>query len=142
MVHTSCQARTTIRGDGRHHARLQFSGAPSYNAFVDKNLISDDAWDQLVKNMLRAEMMRRGMSYEQLVTRLADLGIEENVLNLRNKVARGRFTASFFTQCMIAIGVSNLQIPTAAEVVGDATGDHGAQALAKTAPKRKGSDPQ
>lgn len=89
MVCTSCQVRTITRDDGRYHVRLQISGAPSYNAFMDRNLISDEAWDQLVKNMLRAEMMRRGMSYEQLVTRLADLGIEENVLNLRNKVARG-----------------------------------------------------
>lgn len=142
MVYTSCQVRTIICDDGRYHVRLQISGAPSYNAFMDRNLISDEAWDQLVKNMLRAEMMRRGMSYEQLVARLADLGVEENVLNLRNKVARGRFTASFFTQCMIAIGVNNLQIPSAAEAVGDATGDHGAQALAKTGSKRKGSDSQ
>lgn len=135
MVHTSCQVHTIVRDDGRYHVRLHFSGAPSYNALMDRNLISDESWDQLVKNMLRAEMMRRGMSYEQLVKRLADLGIEENVLNLRNKVARGRFTASFFTQCMIAIGVSNLQIPTAAEVVGDAVGDHGAQMLARKAKK-------
>ena len=81
--------------------------------------------------MLRAEMMRRGVSYEQLVLRLADLGIKENVLNLRNKVARGRFTAPFFAQCMVALEVDLLQIPSATRIAGDATGKHGAQNLAK-----------
>ena len=97
----------------------------------EERLIDDAAWETLVKNMLRAEMMRRGVSYEQLVVRLAELGIDDNVLNLRNKVSRGRFTASFFTQCMIAIGVSSLQIPAAAEVVGVAADDRGAQTLAR-----------
>lgn len=96
----------------------------------DRSAIDDTTWERLVKNMLRAEMMRRGVSYEQLVARLADLGVEDNVLNLRNKVARGRFTAPFFAQCMVALGVTNLQIPKVDEV-GDATGEHGAQALAK-----------
>jgi hypothetical protein len=96
----------------------------------DLAAIDDTTWERLVKNMLRAEMMRRGVSYEQLVARLAEIGVEDNVLNLRNKVARGRFTAPFFAQCMVALGVTNLQIPSAAEVV-EATGEHGAQALAR-----------
>lgn len=98
---------------------------------MDHRIATDDAtWERLAKNMLRAEMMRRGVSYEQLVAKLAALGIEDNVLNLRNKVARGRFTAPFFIQCMVAIGVSNLLIPSPAEVA-DATDEYGAQALAK-----------
>lgn len=98
---------------------------------TDNTIIDAASWERLVKNMLRAEMMRRGVSYEQLVVRLADLGITENVLNLRNKVARGRFTAPFFAQCMVALGVELLQIPSPAQITGDATGEHGAQALAK-----------
>lgn len=97
----------------------------------DHTTIDDATWERLVKNMLRAEMMRRGVSYEHLVARLADLGVEDNVLNLRNKVARGRFTAPFFAQCMVALGVELLQIPKLDDIAGDATCDHGAQALAK-----------
>ncbi len=33
----------------------------------------DDEWAKLVKGILRAEMARRGMTYEQLVERLAEL---------------------------------------------------------------------
>ena len=82
----------------------------------------------MVKNILRAEMMRRGVSYAGLVARLREQGIEDNELNLRNKVSRGRFTAVFFMQCMQAIGVDLLQIPPAIE---EATRKHGAQKFAK-----------
>lgn len=97
----------------------------------EKPIIDDAAWERLVKNMLRAEMMRRSISYEQLVERLAALGIAENVPNLRNKVARGRLTAPFFAQCMVALGVEMLLIPKAEDVAGEATAEHGAQNVAK-----------
>lgn len=97
--------------------------------------IDEAAWERLVKNMLRAEMMLRGISYEQLVARLATLGITENVPNLRNKVARGRFTAPFFAQCMVAIGVDRLQIPMPEQIRTGLDGEHGAQALAEKKPK-------
>jgi hypothetical protein len=88
----------------------------------------DKAWEELVKNMLRAEMMRRGISYTTLVERLAEIGIDDNELNLRNKVSRGRFSAVFFMQCMLAVGVALLQIPKTLE---KAIGKGGAQRLAK-----------
>lgn len=94
--------------------------------------IDGEAWERLVKNMLRAEMMRRGVSYEQLVDRLATLGIVENVPNLRNKVSRGRFTASFFAQCMAALGVEILQVPSLTNI-GTGAGEHGAQKLVMVA---------
>ena len=105
----------------------------SYKGGMDEKPIIDDAvWERLVKNMLRAEMMRRGISYEQLVDRLSAIGITDNVPNLRNKVARGRFTAPFFAQCMVALGVDLLQIPKFEQVTGEATGEHGAQSLARS----------
>lgn len=102
----------------------------------DSTAAADDkAWEELVKNMLRAEMMRRGISYTTLVERLAEIGIDDNELNLRNKVSRGRFSAVFFMQCMLAVGVDLLQIPKTLEEV---IGKGGAQRLAKGRTK---SDP-
>jgi Domain of unknown function (DUF6471) len=91
--------------------------------------LDDKAWEELVKNMLRAEMMRRGVSYTVLVERLAGIGIADNELNLRNKVSRGRFTAVFLMQCMLAVGVDLLQIP---RTLDEATGKGAAQRLAKS----------
>lgn len=93
--------------------------------------IEEKVWEEMVKNILRAEMMRRGVSYAGLVERLADHGVEDNELNLRNKVSRGRFTAVFFLQCMQALGVDLLQIPHDVEEGGR---KGGAQKLARSRP--------
>nr|WP_277020362.1 DUF6471 domain-containing protein [Aurantimonas coralicida] len=55
-------------------------------------------------------MARRGVTYAQLANRLAEIGVDENERNLRNKVSRGKFTAGFLLQCLTAIGVQQLQL--------------------------------
>lgn len=93
----------------------------------------EKAWEELVKNILRAEMMRHGVSYATLAERLATFGITDNELNLRNKVSRGRFTAVFLAQCLKALDAEWIHIPASLE---EATRKGGAQALA-----RKGREP-
>lgn len=63
-----------------------------------------------VKGILKSELKRRGMTYADLVVKLADHGVIENEANLRNKISRGSFTAAFFVQCLIAIGCTFVQI--------------------------------
>ena len=60
--------------------------------------------------LLRAEMARKGVTYAQLVERLADIGVDENERNLRNKVSRGKFTAGFLLQCLSALGSTQLHL--------------------------------
>lgn len=67
--------------------------------------------------VIRAHMVKRGISYADLVERLSLLGIEENERNLRNKVARGTFSAVFFAQCLTVIGVSCLDLDMADQVL-------------------------
>jgi Domain of unknown function (DUF6471) len=67
-------------------------------------------WAALVKGMLRAEMTRRGMTYDQLVERLAELGVKDTAVNVRNKVSRGGFSAVFLVQCLKAMGVRSLSL--------------------------------
>ena len=57
-----------------------------------------------------AEMTRRGMTYEQLAERLKEIGVEDSAVNIRNKVARGGFSAVFFVQCLHAIGARELRL--------------------------------
>ena len=44
------------------------------------------------------------------VWHLRRIGVKEEEHNLRNKVARGKFTAAFFLQCLTAIGVQTLRL--------------------------------
>jgi hypothetical protein len=71
---------------------------------------SDDQWVNLVKGILRAEMTRRGMTYEQLAEKLAEVGVNDTGVNIRNKVARGGFSAVFFVQCLKAIEYNKVRL--------------------------------
>jgi hypothetical protein len=67
-------------------------------------------WTAITKGMLRAEMTRRGLTYQDLAGKLAEIGVKETETNLRTKISRGSFTAVFFIQCLTAIGCSSLRL--------------------------------
>jgi hypothetical protein len=67
-------------------------------------------WETKVKGLLKGELKRRGVTYAQLVDKLAALGITDSEPNIRNKLARGKFTAVFLVQCLEAIGASSLRL--------------------------------
>ena len=71
---------------------------------------SDDQWVNLVKGILRSEMTRRGVTYDGLAERLAELGVKDSAVNIRNKVARGGFSATFFVQCLVALGCQTVRL--------------------------------
>lgn len=70
----------------------------------------DGVWAEKAKRLLRAEMARQGVTYDDLARRLEVVGITDNPPNLRNKVSRGTFTAAFLLQCMEAIGCKTLRL--------------------------------
>lgn len=62
------------------------------------------------KNLLKAELKRRGVTYAGLAEKLAGIGVSENERNLNNKISRGGFTAAFLLQCLTAIGAGSVQL--------------------------------
>ncbi len=62
------------------------------------------------KNLLKAELKRRGITYAGLAEKLAALGVAENERNLNNKISRGGFTAAFLLQCLAAIEATDLRL--------------------------------
>ena len=67
-------------------------------------------WESKAANLLKAELKRKGVTYSQLVERLADIGIIEKEVNVRNKLSRGKFSAAFFLQCLKVIQVESLRL--------------------------------
>jgi hypothetical protein len=67
-------------------------------------------WERRAKNLLKAELKRKGVTYAGLVAKLAAIGIEEKEANVRNKLSRGKFTAAFLLQCLAAIGASETRL--------------------------------
>ena len=73
--------------------------------------MADNAeWEARAKGLLKAELKRRGVSYAQLVDKLAAIGVSETEPNIRNKLARGKFTAVFMLQCLEAVGATSLRL--------------------------------
>lgn len=67
-------------------------------------------WEDRVKGMLKGELKRRNVTYSGLVEKLAEIGVVDSEPNIRNKLARGKFTAVFLVQCLEAIGASSLRL--------------------------------
>lgn len=70
----------------------------------------DKEYQDKAKGLLRAEIVRRNLSYEDLAQKLAAIGVEDTARNLSNKIARGGFSAGFFLQCLEAMKVENLRL--------------------------------
>ncbi|MER8440702.1 DUF6471 domain-containing protein [Mesorhizobium sp. M1312] len=67
-------------------------------------------YEALAANLLKAELKRKGVTYAQLVEKLDAIGVEEKEVNIRNKLARGKFTAAFLLQCFSAIGADSIRL--------------------------------
>ena len=72
--------------------------------------VKEKEWEDRVKGMLKGELKRRGVTYADLVGKLADIGVMDSEPNIRNKISRGKFTAVFLLQCLEAIGASSLRL--------------------------------
>jgi len=70
-------------------------------------------WEARAANLLKAELKRKGVTYAQLVEKLAAVGVEEKEVNVRNKLSRGKFTAAFLFACLSAISCSALRLDDA-----------------------------
>ena len=73
-------------------------------------VVKEKEWEDRVKGLLKAELKRRGVTYAELVGKLADIGVMDSEPNIRNKISRGKFTAVFLVQCLTAIGVGEIRL--------------------------------
>jgi hypothetical protein len=67
-------------------------------------------WNARAANLLKSELKRAGLKYGDLVEKLAEIGVEEKEVNVRNKLSRGSFTAAYFLQCLEAIGAREVRL--------------------------------
>ena len=67
-------------------------------------------WNEHSKRLLKAELVKRGISNEELAYRLQEIGIIETKSSIDSKICRGTFSASFLMQCLHVIGCNNFTI--------------------------------
>lgn len=72
--------------------------------------MNDDEWNRYASNLLKAELARAGIGYDELINRLSGIGVHESYKGLAAKVNRGTFSLVFFAQCMSALGVKTVRL--------------------------------
>lgn len=72
--------------------------------------MKDTDWNAKAANLLKSELKRSGLKYGDLVEKLAEIGVDEKEVNVRNKLSRGSFTAAYLLQCLEAIGVREVRL--------------------------------
>ncbi|MGO9719541.1 MAG: DUF6471 domain-containing protein [Methylocella sp.] len=60
--------------------------------------------------LLKAEIKRADISYEELAARLKEHGINESAASLANKLARGTFAATWFLACLAALELDGIRL--------------------------------
>lgn len=63
-----------------------------------------------VRQFLRGQLKQANVTHEQLVKKLADMGIDETKPGIANKLQRGTFPATFFIAVMKAIGRESVNV--------------------------------
>ena len=68
-------------------------------------------WEQYASRMLKAEMARKGWTYEDFNQQLAKVGaVKKTASTLCTVVNRGKFSFAFFLQCAKVLGIEELTL--------------------------------
>lgn len=60
-------------------------------------------WKDQVKRLLKAELVKNGVTHEELANLLAHVGVRETKAGIDSKISRGTFSAVFLWQCLYAL---------------------------------------
>jgi Domain of unknown function (DUF6471) len=72
--------------------------------------MESEDWNRLACNLLKSELAKAGISYQELIKRLAEIGITESYKGIANKINRGAYSFAFFMQCMKALGKTTVTL--------------------------------
>lgn len=67
-------------------------------------------WNNKVKRILKAELLKKGISNTELALLLQQEGIKETKSSIDSKISRGTFSTVFFIQCLSVIGCSKIEL--------------------------------
>ena len=60
--------------------------------------------------IIKIELTKQDLGYEQLAQKMKDIGIDETKANIANKLSRGTFSFIFALQIFEAIGIKTLRL--------------------------------
>lgn len=72
--------------------------------------MEENDWNNKAKALIKVELAKKDIGYEELEQLLLSIGVVENKLNIANKLNRGKFSFSFALQIFKALGLKNLRL--------------------------------
>lgn len=69
-------------------------------------------WEAAAANIIKAGIKLAGTNYRELSAELKAIGIDQSAAAISHKLHRGTFSATFFLQCLIALRVEQLALPS------------------------------
>lgn len=66
-------------------------------------------WRQMIQRLIKAEMSKRGVKYQDLSDRLAQIQVVQSADNLRNKVNKGILGADLLLQIMYVLNMRKIE---------------------------------
>lgn len=79
--------------------------------------IPSNAWRELVSRLIKSEMTKRKIRYEDLSQRLAQYGVSQSADNLRNKINRGIMGADLLLQLVYVLDIRGLDKAALSEIL-------------------------
>lgn len=67
-------------------------------------------YEKQASNLLKAELVRRGMNYDDLRIVLEKIGVIKSTRTLAKTISEGKFKLAFFLQCAEAIGFNEIKL--------------------------------
>ncbi|NRB40376.1 MAG: hypothetical protein HRU20_18230 [Pseudomonadales bacterium] len=76
-------------------------------------------WRELVSRLIKADMAKKRLKYEDLSQLLAAHGTKQSADNLRNKINRGILGADLYLQLLLVLNIKQLDRESILEILDD-----------------------
>jgi hypothetical protein len=87
-------------------------------------LSSDVDYRELISRIIKSEMSKRKIRYEDLSQSLLELGTVQTSANLRNKINRGIMGADLFIQLILVLNVKQIDRESILDIISNLHGSN------------------
>ena len=72
--------------------------------------MTQDDWYKKAKSIIKSELAKKDIGYDELSDMLREIGVDENKMNIANKLNRGKFNFALALQIFKALGLKKLNL--------------------------------
>ncbi|AEP29145.1 DUF6471 domain-containing protein [Brumicola nitratireducens] len=76
-------------------------------------------WRKLVERLLKAELSKKGIKYQDLSDKLSAVGVNQSADNLRNKINKGILGSDLLFQIIFVLNIKQIKYEDIEEMLSD-----------------------